>query len=691
MKTKTTHCITLLVLLALVLLPIISAASMPVERPIQVMNKSSTAVESTDLNTEKILFDFQNFDNNTVFDATKTVSVNEWGYTIVNTTVSVHNNGSSVFNYFNITFPIDEWEQYDRSVLYPSEIAVDTPVMDSSNSTVTLAFQTPDIEVNSSYTFSIISGSGVISRTRSGVPQTDTTYPYRIETHLLPRLSIPLNSLVITVECTSGGTVTFDEENLIFGENITAINPQLLEEGTGYQLTLNSLDTVDTNELGGSGPGEYNLTLLDEVGVNTFIPGYTAAIKDNMTSIILTDYRENDARAYMTYTSVDSTIDIDQWEKTVYTDVITVKNIGAEGTVINGYSAQAELTSTKQSSVYFFIPYDAVLDSIHDKHGNLTATTAKMEGLDGVYEGNITRITADIRTALPANGSATITIKYHVKNTDGIDDRGGGKFVLESPLMSLCNWTISNYKLTVMFPSSANFELPEDEFLSGKCTRGSARELLIFSKPVLSFESDLLTPLDNNKIEFTYGLPIYWFIINPLFMTAFFLIIGVIYTAARIISFQISPSLSMRIEEEIPYDLIESFVKAYEEKTALRERVRQLMERKKKTRAKEYEKSLKIYNNKQIDVDRQLVHSTTELSKIGTRYRDACRNIQLAESEREDVIKNLESLEKRKKASRIDRETYIRLQRQYEKRLKRSNSTIDKVLIELRSLLTEKK
>ncbi|MHA1167050.1 MAG: hypothetical protein ACTSRU_04450, partial [Candidatus Hodarchaeales archaeon] len=102
-------------------------------------------------------------------------------------------------------------------------------------------------------------------------------------------------------------------------------------------------------------------------------------------------------------------------------------------------------------------------------------------------------------------------------------------------------------------------------------------------------------------------------------------------------------------------------------------------------------KSLKIYNNKQIDIDRQLVHSTKELSKIGTRYRDACRNIQLAESEREDIIKNLENLEKRKKASRIDRETYIRLQRQYEKRLKRSNSTIDKVLIDLRSMLTEKK
>ncbi|MHA1450222.1 MAG: hypothetical protein ACTSP4_12455 [Candidatus Hodarchaeales archaeon] len=292
MKTKTTHCITLLVLLAMMLLPLISAASLPVDRPIKVINKTSSAVNTVDLNAQKYLFDFQNFGNMTVFNATKFISVNEWGYTIVNTTVTVMNNGTSTFNYFNITFPVDEWEQYDSSAVYPSEIQVEAPVMDSSNTSVTLAFQTPDITPNGTYSFSIVTGSGTIGFARPGVEQSDVNYPYRIKTNLLPWLSIPLNSLIIHVESTSGGTATFDEVNMEFGSSLTSNTPEQVT-GSHYKLLLESLDTVDIDELNGLGAGNYNSSSLADQGITTFIPAYHSKIRQNMTSELIADYRDS--------------------------------------------------------------------------------------------------------------------------------------------------------------------------------------------------------------------------------------------------------------------------------------------------------------------------------------------------------------------------------------------------------------
>jgi hypothetical protein len=64
------------------------------------------------------------------------------------------------------------------------------------------------------------------------------------------------------------------------------------------------------------------------------------------------------------------------------------------------------------------------------------------------------------------------------------------------------------------------------------------------------------------------------------------------------------------------------------------------------------------------------------------------RSIEVAEASREDYLINIESLEKKKSQGRIGKEAYARLKIDYDKKLKKSNNSIDKVLIELRNLLT---
>ena len=65
------------------------------------------------------------------------------------------------------------------------------------------------------------------------------------------------------------------------------------------------------------------------------------------------------------------------------------------------------------------------------------------------------------------------------------------------------------------------------------------------------------------------------------------------------------------------------------------------------------------------------------------------RSIEVAEASREDYLQNLESLEKKKAQGRIGKDAYNKLKIDYDKKLRKANNDIDKVLIELRNLLTK--
>ena len=56
---------------------------------------------------------------------------------------------------------------------------------------------------------------------------------------------------------------------------------------------------------------------------------------------------------------------------------------------------------------------------------------------------------------------------------------------------------------------------------------------------------------------------------------------------------------------------------------------------------------------------------------------------------REAILLNIDSLEKKKTQGRIGKEAYAKLKLNYDKQLRKANNDVDKVLIELRSLLTK--
>jgi chromosome segregation ATPase len=171
----------------------------------------------------------------------------------------------------------------------------------------------------------------------------------------------------------------------------------------------------------------------------------------------------------------------------------------------------------------------------------------------------------------------------------------------------------------------------------------------------------------------------------------FFLIIGIVLVAVRATSYRLTPVVgSIKEKEDVPFDLVEGFVRFYQEKTAIRQRMNDLDSKRGRLKKGDYDKQKQTLESKATNTDRDLMKYTQTLSDKGGRYREAVRQIEIAEATLDDILRNITDLNKKKRQKRIRSEIHARLLDDYTKKLKRANTTIERVLVDLRSLLTEK-
>ena len=260
------------------------------------------------------------------------------------------------------------------------------------------------------------------------------------------------------------------------------------------------------------------------------------------------------------------------------------------------------------------------------------------------------------------------------------------------------NWTVEKFEFNLLFPSGSTIDLDEVQNetyeksvrVTNEISKIQKKEFLgLFNKEGYRFTFTNFTPLSNIGLQIQFGLSPFYQLYAPLSFALFFLTIGVVYAIVRNLSFGYK---TKKIDlDEIPLDLISKFVKSYEEKTAIREQLLRLDQKRKskKLSAREYEQTRIILGNQQQQNDRAIVTVSRQLADANRRYRISMRSIEVAEASREDYLRNIESLEKKKAQGRIGKEAYTKLKIDYDKKLRKTNNDIDKVLIELRNLLTK--
>ncbi|MHA2032745.1 MAG: hypothetical protein ACW99Q_25525 [Candidatus Kariarchaeaceae archaeon] len=635
-------------------------------------------------------FDISDFTNNShQIGVSKYITANEYGYTSSRTEIEIDNNATKAFNALNYTLPTTEFLDSRFIKIYSTNDTEENSTsweVVSGNTTTLINIQFPTVDVGEKVTVIIeMDHPNAISFEDDAVLE-ETTYPYKFNLSFLPLISLPITNFNLEWIIGEGIEILLQNETIQPTEaNFTG---EIEQESTLLKFVdVQELQTINRDLLNQSIYGEYNLTSLSEL---SFIPAYKQVLAENLTLFLNFDYFQSGA-TFIAFSSLKTTIEISEWGTVYTTQEILVKNIGIQ----SGTLLSTAIGGTTFPTLTFNVPSTASNIGLTDNYGNITPVVTP----DTSTESVILKKSVEFkpRIQIEQNGEYYLYLSYQELSEDKIESVGGGKLRITTAPTMRFNWTIQHFELELLFPSGSSIsqediqqETKESTLRDPESTSSIQKTefLGLFNKVGYCLTFQELTPLSNNHMTIEFGVSPFYQLHTPIAFSLFFLAIGLIYALIRNFTFGIKTKKTFL--DEIPLDLIKNFVKSYEEKTALREQLLRL-DRKRKSKnisAREFEQTRIILRNQQRTTDRNLVTVSRKLSDESARFRTSMRSIEVAEASREDYLINIESLEKKKSQGRIGKEAYARLKIDYDKKLKRSNNSIDKVLIELRNLLT---
>lgn len=621
-----------------------------------------------------------------------------WGLVRESTTIDVQYDGETGFNAMNVTIP-----NYDFKHVNYLDIRYKQGSENASSDRVTLVdeMEVDDArvyvvsfpEVSKGQNISIIINADLVGAFRVKSPGiVHEGFPYVFNYTFQPLITFPITKIRVTFEAADAPSFKFDNSTL------TPSNLPWKQE-TAY-LEFNNITTYDfiTDYKDALEQEGYNLTAL---GNKEFIPAYTstlnASLKNQIRSLFLSfDATHKDA-PLIQYDSMSVTVDIGEWGKTTVTEKIVMRHVGTNTT---GANLDIGDVNYKQHSL--FIPsINATYLRGRDPIGNLTVQQVKLFSL------NLTEIRVTPRIPIRFNQTYSFEISYEIPNEAIIERVGGDLLNYKGYLGSYINWTVVNYQLTVIFPIGAGVDknnVTESLVQSIASpfvdkTFGNSDKIVtgflgfINNRYAISFTAQNITSAYNVQVNVFFSYPVWNYLFSAVPWISLGLLLTALYVALRIVNYGRlfrgirTPKV---IEEEIPVDLIRDFVERYQDITVLRRRLAELEEdrARKRVKASEFRKQQSILTQKLREAERKMVKSAQQLSKVGRKYADRIRTLQQREDERLDILNNLRNLENRRKEGRISKDVYARRRADLEGQLRKVDTQIERILLELRNLLT---
>lgn len=638
-------------------------------------------------------FDPQDLTNTShQINVTRVIVANQYGYTSETIVVGIRNNGSKPINAFNLTLPIAEVNdtKYFR-VFSSNDSETESTIweqIEANNDSVVRVITFPVIGVTQTSTITIrMDHPHAISYDKNSVLE-EATFPYTFNLSFIPLISLPITRYQVdwSIGKDEAGVthpVSIDEDTIT--PRTTSFVGELTNDQQGIQFTnVTALTTIDRTVLNTSQYGSYNLTRLANL---EFIPAYQPNLRTNFTAYYLSFNYSQQVYTSIEFSTLITTVTVTEWGWTTTVHEITIHNVGIQ----SGSTLKTALGGATFPSISFDLPNTARKIGFRDNYGNITIASAT-ESTTGK-----TTIKINFRVEIEQDDVYVLQMSYRERTSDIASDLGNGKFKLHIPLTLASNWTIRQLEFNLLLPYGSTFDpqgivnTTEQQTLRKVLVNSAITErefLGLFDRTGIQLMYEDLTPLSIKYVDIIAGLaPLYPFY-QPLSIIIFLLTIGILYTLVRNVAFGIGHRQVLL--EEIPLDLIRNFVRNYEEKTAIRAQILRL-DKKRKTKkisAREYEKTRTLLNNRLVQADRSIVKVSRKMADEGQRYRIAMRTIEVAEANREDILLNIESVERKKTQGRIGKEAYAKLKLSYSKQLRNANNEIDKVLIELRTLLT---
>ncbi|MDI6903983.1 MAG: hypothetical protein QMD13_00595 [Candidatus Bathyarchaeia archaeon] len=278
------------------------------------------------------------------------------------------------------------------------------------------------------------------------------------------------------------------------------------------------------------------------------------------------------------------------------------------------------------------------------------------------------------------NSTTRFTVKYYLPREVYIKQEGSSNFDFTSPLLQHVNHYIEKLSVTFVLPEGAKVS-SENASVSGVCStmRGVFQEAVTINRQgVFS--------LDSFNVKISYEYTPLWLSFRPtLWMWALAVAgcaIAVVWKRPRAPVPVAVPKVVVRLSPEH----IRTFVTAYEEKRKIILEIKSLEARVRKGKIprRRYKVRRRTLETRLNALSRNLSDLKEKLRAVGGRYRDLMHQLEVAETEINEVEANIESIEARHRRGELSLGAYRKLLADYKRRKEKSETTIDGILIRLR-------
>jgi hypothetical protein len=183
------------------------------------------------------------------------------------------------------------------------------------------------------------------------------------------------------------------------------------------------------------------------------------------------------------------------------------------------------------------------------------------------------------------------------------------------------------------------------------------------------------------SIQASFNYAGYWGFIRPWAYAGFIYLVGLAFVAVYLRQ----KPVSVQAAPEVVSDLTK-FCDLYDDKTALGLEAQGLDEslRRGKLAKPLYDKRLQEIETRRINLDRQLAELSRSIRSSAPRYSKSLDQVELLEAEHRTVTATIKDLQRQYAARKVSRRVYEDLMYTYEGRLRKIQSRIDSLIINLR-------
>jgi hypothetical protein len=377
------------------------------------------------------------------------------------------------------------------------------------------------------------------------------------------------------------------------------------------------------------------------------------------------NYSQTNLQAFM-YQPANLTFKLtgDEIQMLLFKELKREIRVGGNGEVEGADSYRIQnCCPTEVTSVMVNLPPNASVLRVEDEFGRKLTHSVAQAGTNSI------RITLNI--PIESQGSTMLTVRYKLPNITGEE--------VSINAFKNVNYYIEKACLTFVLPEGAKTS-PETSY---NVERGVFQERVKINLEGASF-------LESFPVEIKYSYNLLWLSFRPTLWVWALAMVGCTVAAFwKRPKLPAAPAALPVTAVTVKPEMIKSFVDAYEEKRKISSEIKSLETAVSRGRIprRKYKVQRKTLETRLEALSRRLADLKLKLRSAGGRYADLMRQLEVAETEIEEVESDIKSIEVRHRRGELTLEAYRRLLLNYESRRDKAETTINGTLIRLREEL----